>query len=222
MALLGAAWIPLWFFLNLYLQQVLGYGAFKGGAALLPMTVAIMLLMVGVTGRLVARVGSKPLLLIGLPLLAGGSLWLAFVPESGSYWTDVLPPSLLAATGMSLSYIPTLLAALSGARPRESGSPPGSSTPATRPAPHWAWRRRPRWQPRTPGSRATNGPSWPPQRSPEPPRCSHSRRSAGRPPRPTPRPASSRRSWTPDSTGVVPGARRAPQPQRSGRAARGR
>jgi len=49
MALLGAAWIPLWFFLNLYLQQVLGYGAFKGGAALLPMTVAIMLLMVGVT-----------------------------------------------------------------------------------------------------------------------------------------------------------------------------
>src|SRR5215471_2630681 len=85
------------------------------------MTVAIMLLMVGVTGRLVARVGSKPLLLIGLPLLAGGSLWLAFVPESGSYWTDVLPPSLLAATGMSLSYIPTLLAALSGARPQESG-----------------------------------------------------------------------------------------------------
>ena len=44
--LLGAAWIPMWFFLNLYLQQVLGYGAFEGGAALLPMTVAIMLLMV--------------------------------------------------------------------------------------------------------------------------------------------------------------------------------
>jgi MFS family permease len=121
MALLGAAWIPLWFFLNLYVQQVLGYGAFKGGAALLPMTVAIMVLMVGVTGRLVARVGSKPLLVTGLPLLAAGSLWFAFVPESGSYWTDVLPPSLLAATGMSLSYIPTLLTALSGARPQESG-----------------------------------------------------------------------------------------------------
>ena len=54
-------------------------------------------------------------------MLAGGSLRLAFVPESGSYWTDVLPPSLLAAIGMSLSYIPTLLAALSGARPQESG-----------------------------------------------------------------------------------------------------
>jgi predicted MFS family arabinose efflux permease len=36
--LLGAAWIPVWFFLNLYLQQVLGYGALEAGAALLPMT----------------------------------------------------------------------------------------------------------------------------------------------------------------------------------------
>ena len=44
--LLGAAWIPMWFFLNLYLQQVLGLGAFAGGAALLPMTVVIMALMV--------------------------------------------------------------------------------------------------------------------------------------------------------------------------------
>ena len=40
--LLGAAWIPMWFFLNLYLQQVLGLGAFEGGSALLPMTLMIM------------------------------------------------------------------------------------------------------------------------------------------------------------------------------------
>jgi hypothetical protein len=53
--LLGAAWIPMWFFLNLYLQQVLGLGAFEGGAALLPMTVAIMLLMVVVAPRVINR-----------------------------------------------------------------------------------------------------------------------------------------------------------------------
>jgi MFS family permease len=47
MALLGAAWIPMWFFLNLYLQQVQGYGAFESGLALLPMTAAIMALMIG-------------------------------------------------------------------------------------------------------------------------------------------------------------------------------
>jgi MFS family permease len=59
-ALLGAAWIPMWFFLNLYLQQVLGYGAFEAGAALLPMTAAIMILMVGVTGPIVGRFGVAP------------------------------------------------------------------------------------------------------------------------------------------------------------------
>ncbi|MCF6421631.1 MFS transporter, partial [Amycolatopsis tucumanensis] len=53
--LLGAAWIPMWYFLNLYLQQVLGYGAFAGGAALLPMTLLIVILMVGVAPRLIAR-----------------------------------------------------------------------------------------------------------------------------------------------------------------------
>src|SRR4051794_29324768 len=57
--LLGAAWIPMWFFLNLYLQRVLGYGSFAGGAALLPMTVAIMVLMVVVAPRVIARFGMK-------------------------------------------------------------------------------------------------------------------------------------------------------------------
>src|SRR5205085_3681047 len=53
MGLLGAAWIPLWFFLNLYLQQVLGYGAFASGAALLPITVTVLVMMVGLVGRLI-------------------------------------------------------------------------------------------------------------------------------------------------------------------------
>ena len=68
MALLGAACIPMWSYLNLYLQRVLGFGAFESGAALLPMTVAIMVLMVGVTGRLVARYGFKPPMIAGLAL----------------------------------------------------------------------------------------------------------------------------------------------------------
>jgi EmrB/QacA subfamily drug resistance transporter len=55
--LLAAAWIPLWFFLNLYLQQVLKLNAFNSGAALLPMTITIMIVMVGFTGKLVAKYG---------------------------------------------------------------------------------------------------------------------------------------------------------------------
>src|SRR5215207_886773 len=55
--LLGAAWIPMFFFVNLYLQQILGLGAFASGAALLPLTVTIMIGMVAVAPKLIARFG---------------------------------------------------------------------------------------------------------------------------------------------------------------------
>ncbi len=119
--LLGAAWIPMWFFLNLYLQQVLGFGAFATGAALLPMTVAIMVLMVGVVPRLVARLGAKILTVTGLLVLAAGLIWMAAVDPAGSFAVDVLGPSLLAAAGMALAFIPSLGTALGSARPEEGG-----------------------------------------------------------------------------------------------------
>lgn len=121
MALLAAAWIPLWYFLNLYLQQVLGYSALAGGLALLPMTLMIMLLMVGVTARLVGRFGFKANLVIGLVLLAGSLGLFALAPSNGSFVVAVLPASLLAALGMALSYIPATIAAMSGAQPQEAG-----------------------------------------------------------------------------------------------------
>ena len=121
MALLGAAWIPMWFYLNLYLQEVLGFGAFASGAALLPMTVAIMLLMVGVTARVVGRFGFKPPIVAGLFLLALGIGLFARVPAEGSFLGDVLWVSLIAAVGMSLAYIPVLVASLSSAAPEEAG-----------------------------------------------------------------------------------------------------
>jgi EmrB/QacA subfamily drug resistance transporter len=121
MALLGAAWIPLWFFLNLYLQRVLGYGAFASGAALLPMTAAILVLMVGFTGRLIPRLGAKPMAVAGLLALAGGTLLFARAPVHGSFAVDVLGASLLAALGMSLVYIPVLITAMSNAKPEEAG-----------------------------------------------------------------------------------------------------
>jgi EmrB/QacA subfamily drug resistance transporter len=121
MALLGAAWIPMWFFLNLYLQQVLGLSALGSGLALVPMTVAIMVLMVGATARVVGRFGWKPPLVAGLVLLAAGVLLFGRAPVGGSFALDVLPASLVAAVGMSLAYIPAMIAATSGARPEETG-----------------------------------------------------------------------------------------------------
>ena len=119
--LLGAAWIPMWFFLNLYLQQVLGYGAFEGGAALLPMTAAIMLLMVVVVPRVINRLGFKTPVVAGMLLLAAGMAVLSLVRPDGSFVVDVLPASLIAAAGMSLAFIPSLGTAISSARPEEGG-----------------------------------------------------------------------------------------------------
>ncbi|MEU4424217.1 MFS transporter [Actinoplanes sp. NPDC024001] len=119
--LLGAAWIPMWFFLNLYLQQVLGYSAFPSGAALLPMTVLIMAGMIVLAPRVIGRFGTKATLVSGLAMLAAGLGWLALIRPSGSYLTDVLPASLVAALGMALAFIPSLGTALSSARPQEGG-----------------------------------------------------------------------------------------------------
>ncbi|MFE7087395.1 MFS transporter [Sphingobacterium spiritivorum] len=121
MALLAAAWIPLWFFLNLYLQQTLHYSAFNSGLALLPMTLAIMFLMVGVTGKLVAKFGFKSNMIVGLLSLAGSLILFSLVPSDGTFVANVLPASLLGAVGMSLTYIPGTVASMSGAKPEETG-----------------------------------------------------------------------------------------------------
>ncbi len=121
MALLGAAWIPMWFFLNMYLQQILGYGAFASGLALLPMTLTIMLLMMAATEKVVGRIGPKPALVIGLGTLGLALLMFAGMPVDGSFASSVLLPSVLGAVGMSLAYIPAMITSTAGARPEEGG-----------------------------------------------------------------------------------------------------
>lgn len=119
--MLGAAWIPMFFFVNLYLQQVVGLGAFASGAALLPLTVTIMIGMVGVAPRLMARFGPKALTVSGLATLSVGLVWLSFMRPDGSFTRDVLPASLVAAAGMAMAFIPSLGLALTAAAPEEGG-----------------------------------------------------------------------------------------------------
>lgn len=121
MALMAAAWIPLWFYLNLYLQQILHLNAFNSGLALLPMTITIMILMVGFTGKLVAKYGFKANLLAGLAFLTISLILFSTVSANGTFVGSVLPASLLGAVGMSLAYIPGTMAAISGAKPEETG-----------------------------------------------------------------------------------------------------
>ena len=119
--LLGAAWIPMFFFINLYLQQVLGLGAFASGAALLPLTVTIMVGMVFAAPKLIARFGPKAMTVTGLATLAAGLVWLSLIRPDGTFLVDVLPATLVTAAGMAMAFIPSLGLALSSAAPHEGG-----------------------------------------------------------------------------------------------------
>jgi EmrB/QacA subfamily drug resistance transporter len=121
MALLGAAWIPLWFYLNLYLQQTLHLSALASGLALLPMTLTIMIVMVGFSSKIIGKIGVKASIVLGLIAMGGALLLFAGVPVAGDYVTNVLPASLLAALGMALAYIPITMSGMAGARPEETG-----------------------------------------------------------------------------------------------------
>jgi EmrB/QacA subfamily drug resistance transporter len=119
--LIGMALFAMFFFLSLYLQQVLGYDALKAGFAYLPLALNIIL-SAGVASVLVTRVGFKPTLIAGLLLIAAGLVWLSQVSApGGSYVGDVLFPSLLTAWGLGLAFVPVTIAAVTGTRPDEAG-----------------------------------------------------------------------------------------------------
>ncbi|MGI9185466.1 MAG: MFS transporter [Solirubrobacteraceae bacterium] len=118
--LVGGATFGMWFFVSLYLQQVLGYSPIKAGLAFLPMTLCIV---VGSTlaSRIVQRVGVKRLLVAGMTLLTIGLILFGNVATRGTYVGDMLVPSLLVAMGIGLSFVPATIAAVSGVAPAEAG-----------------------------------------------------------------------------------------------------
>jgi sugar phosphate permease len=80
-----------------------------------------MIGMIVLAPRAIGRLGPKPTTVTGLLLLTAGMAWLSLISPDGSFTTDVLPASLLAALGMSLAFIPSLGTAISSARPEEGG-----------------------------------------------------------------------------------------------------
>lgn len=118
--LIGASLFSMFFFISLYMQQVLGYEPLEAGLAYLPLALAIIV-SAGVASQLVTRVGFKPVLIAGLAFVAAGLVWFSQVSLGGSFFADILGPSLLAAIGLGLSFVPVTIAAVSGVEERESG-----------------------------------------------------------------------------------------------------
>ena len=118
--LVAMSLFSMFFFVSLYMQQVLGYDALKAGVAYLPLAVGIII-SAGVASQLVTKVGFKPVMVAGFLLVAGGLAWFAQVSPDGTYVGDVLFPSLLAAVGLGLVFVPLTIAAVAGVSAQESG-----------------------------------------------------------------------------------------------------
>ena len=118
--LIGASLFSMFFFISLYMQQVLGYSAIKAGISYLPLALTIIA-SAGLASVLVTRIGFKPVMATGLGLIAAGLAWFSQVSVGGTYLGDILFPSLLAAAGLGFAFVTTTIAAVSGVAERESG-----------------------------------------------------------------------------------------------------
>jgi EmrB/QacA subfamily drug resistance transporter len=118
--LIAMSLFSMFFFISLYMQQVLGYSAIKAGLSYLPLAGGIIV-SAGVASGLVTRFGFKPILIVGLLLTAVGLTWFSQVEVGGSYVGDILFPSLIAAVGLGFAFVPMTIAAVSGVTSEEAG-----------------------------------------------------------------------------------------------------
>jgi EmrB/QacA subfamily drug resistance transporter len=119
MLFVGLAMFGVFFYVSLYVQQILGYSPVEAGASFLPWTLLIIL-VAPQAGRLSDRIGPRPLVSGGLVVLAGSLFLFSRVTAHESFW-GLLPAMVLGGIGMSASMAPTTAAAMSSVRPDKAG-----------------------------------------------------------------------------------------------------
>jgi EmrB/QacA subfamily drug resistance transporter len=94
-----AGFVPMFFFLTLYMQTVLHYSPIQTGVAYLPLSGGVII-AASISSQLFARIGTKPVVLLGSLIGAGGLYWLSRIPVDGSYISDILPGLLIVSIGL--------------------------------------------------------------------------------------------------------------------------
>ncbi|MBW8487366.1 MFS transporter [Actinomadura parmotrematis] len=119
--LFGAAMASSFYFMSLYLQQVLGHGAALTGAMFVPFTLGVVAGSV-LAVRLGYRLAPRTLLVAGGLLTAAGFAWFGLISADGSFAADVLWPSLVTSVGFGLCLGPAVSVATAGVAPGETGT----------------------------------------------------------------------------------------------------
>ena len=115
-----AGFLPMFFFLTLYMQTVLHYSPIQTGIAYLPLTGGFII-AASICSQLFARIGTKPVILAGSVIGAGGLYWLSRVPVNGSYVSDILPGLLVASVGLGAVFTGLTTAANAGVDSDKAG-----------------------------------------------------------------------------------------------------
>jgi EmrB/QacA subfamily drug resistance transporter len=108
-----AGFYTMFLFITLYLQTVLGLSRLESGVAYLPPSLGVVV-SAGIATGLMGKVGTRPVIVIGAILGAGGIYWLSKIPVDGSYWANVLPGLMLTALGLGGVLVGTTTAAQEG------------------------------------------------------------------------------------------------------------
>ncbi len=120
-ALTIAGMFAMFFMGSLYMQQVLGYNALEIGFAFLPTTLAMGIMSIRFSDRLINRFGPKNVLIPGLTLIGIGLALFTNTPVDGVYVTNVLPPMLILGIGAGVSFTALMTLAMSGATQEDAG-----------------------------------------------------------------------------------------------------
>jgi EmrB/QacA subfamily drug resistance transporter len=115
-----AGLLAMFFFLTLYMQNVLGYSPIRTGAAYLPVCLGVAV-SAGASSQLLARTGTRPLIVGGLLVGAAGVYLLSRIPVDGSYVRDVLPGMVIMSIGLGAAFVAVTTAANAGVRASEAG-----------------------------------------------------------------------------------------------------
>ncbi|MFF4171623.1 MFS transporter [Streptomyces sp. NPDC001744] len=124
MLCLAAAIFGMFFFLTLFVQQVLGFSPLRAGLAFLPIS-AIIAVGAGLTSTLLPRYGPKPFMVTGSALAAAGLSWLTLTDVHSTYLGSILGPVLVFGLGMGLMFVSLTVMALSNVEQRDSGAASG-------------------------------------------------------------------------------------------------
>jgi predicted MFS family arabinose efflux permease len=119
MLIAGAGLFGMFFFLTLYMQNVLNYSALKTGVAYLPFTV-MLVVSAGVGSRILGRVGPRPILVTGFVLAAGGLALLVRISPTTGY-LDFLPSLLIIGAGMGAAFVAVTSSAVAGVPQADAG-----------------------------------------------------------------------------------------------------